>query len=69
MTYTIPSYPWQMVGQDLFTLDNQNYLITVDYFSDYWELEKLPDTTSETVVKFTTRQMLTAPWGEPDSTT
>ena len=30
MTYAIPTHPWQMVGQDLFTLDSQNYLITVD---------------------------------------
>ena len=35
MTYTIPTHPWKMVGQDLFTLDSQNYLITVDYYSDY----------------------------------
>ena len=33
MIYDIPTRPWQMVGQDLFTLDGQNYLIMVDYFS------------------------------------
>ena len=39
MTYAIPTHPWQMVGQDLFTLDSQNYLIIIDYFSDYWKLD------------------------------
>ena len=50
MTYAIPTHPWQMVAQDLFMLNNQNYLVTIDYFSDYWELDILPDTTSETIV-------------------
>ena len=43
----------QMVGQDLFALDSQNYLITVDYFRDYWELDILTDTTSATIAVLT----------------
>jgi len=56
MTYEIPSYPWQMVSQDLFTINNQDYLITVDFFSDYWEVDLLPNTTSETVVALSKSQ-------------
>lgn len=65
MTYAIPTHPWQMVGQDLFTLDSQNYLITVDYFSDYWELDILPDTTSGTIVALTKTQF--ARFGIPET--
>ena len=65
MTYAIPTHPWQMVGQDLFTLDSQNYLITVDYFSDYWELNILPDTSSETIVMHTKTQF--ARFGIPET--
>jgi len=50
MTPEIPTRPWQVVAQDLFTLDRENFLITVDYFSDFWELNQLPDTLSSTVV-------------------
>lgn len=50
MTPEIPTRPWQIVGQDLFTLDRENFLITVDYFSDFWELDQLPDTLSSTVI-------------------
>lgn len=50
MTPEIPTRPWQVVAQDLFTLDRENFLITVDYFSDFWELDQLPDTLSSTVV-------------------
>ena len=52
MTYDIPTRPWQMVGQDLFTLDGQNYLIMMDYFSDYWEDDAL-SSTSNTIVECT----------------
>ena len=65
MTYEIPAYPWQMVGQDLFTVHNQDYLITVDFFSDYWELDMLPDTTSETVVTLSKSQF--ARFGIPET--
>ena len=65
MTYAIPTHLWQMVGQDLFTLDSQNYLITVDYFSDYWELDILPDTSSETIVMHTKTQF--ARFGIPET--
>ena len=65
MTYAIPTHPWQMVAQDLFMLNNQNYLVTIDYFSDYWELDILPDTTSETVVNCTKAQF--ARFGIPET--
>ena len=50
MTPAIPTRPWQVVAQDLFIINRENFLITVDYFSDYWELDQLPDTLSSTVI-------------------
>lgn len=47
----MPERPWQKVGCDLFTLDNCDYLITVDYYSNFWEIDRLYDTKSSTVVK------------------
>ena len=35
---------------DLFTFDDKDYLITVDYFSKYFEIDYLKDTKSTTVV-------------------
>ena len=51
MTHKIPKTPWSKVGQDLFTLGDENYLVTVDCRSDYFELDLLSDTTVESVVK------------------
>ena len=55
MTHKIPETPWSKVGQDLFTLGDENYLVTVDYYSDYFELDLLSDTTAESVINATKR--------------
>ena len=34
----------------IFELKNKSYLITVDYYSNFWEVDKLPDTKARTVI-------------------
>ena len=34
----IPDVPWQLVGSDLFTLNNEDYLVIVDYYSKFFQL-------------------------------
>ena len=43
--------PWKIIGVDLFTLNDKEYLLTIHYFSGFWEVDKLSSTTTETVVK------------------
>ena len=50
MTET-PDLPWQKVGTDLFSWSGRDYMVTTDYHSGFFELDYLPDTTSETVVR------------------
>ena len=50
MPLEIPSRPWERIGVDLFTFDNKDFLITVDYFSNYWEIDKLNNTLASTVI-------------------
>ena len=47
----IPKYPWQLISQDLFQLDSRHFLVTVDHFSDFFEVDALPDMLATTVVK------------------
>ena len=47
----IPIYPFQIVASDLFNWNNQDFAIVVDYYSKYWEIERLYDTKSITIVK------------------
>ena len=41
ISHPIPSHPWQKVGCDIFTVSGQDYLCTVDYLSDYFEVDNL----------------------------
>ena len=51
MCHEVPSRPWQKVGADLFTLHDKDYLVTVDYYSNYWEIDRLYGTLSTTVIQ------------------
>ena len=50
MPYEVPSRPWEKVGTDIFELKNKSYVIMVDYYSNFWEVDKLPDTKARTVI-------------------
>ena len=48
--HDVPDRPWAKVGTDLCHFNNNDYLVTVDYFSGFFEIDKLKDTTSQTVI-------------------
>ena len=50
ISHEIPEYPWQNVATDLFTWDDKDFLLTVDYYSSYFEVQQLTNTKSKTVV-------------------
>ena len=45
-----PSLPWIEVGVDLCHSDGRDYLVTVDYYSRFIEVDFLPSTTSSMVI-------------------
>lgn len=47
----IPDGPWQTVGTDLFMLHGSDYLVVTDYYSKFFEVVKLPNTQSRTVIE------------------
>ena len=50
-SHQIPDRPWQVAVTDVFTFDNKDYLVTVDYFSRYFEVDLLPTTTSISIIR------------------
>ena len=46
----LPSHPWERVASDLFEHKKSTYLLVVDYFSRFVEIEKLTSTTSSSVI-------------------
>ncbi|XP_055900524.1 uncharacterized protein K02A2.6-like [Biomphalaria glabrata] len=51
MNHEVPTHPWEKVGVDLFTLDGKDYLVCVDYYSNFCEVDRLENTSSETVIR------------------
>ena len=49
--HEMPTRQFQKIGVDLFDLEGKDYLIIVDYLSNFWEIDRLRDTTATTVIK------------------
>ena len=51
MSHETPSRPWSKLSIDICTVNKKDYLVTVDYYSDYWEVDRLHTTTTAAVFK------------------
>ena len=43
--------PWQFLAADLFELQGRNYLVTSDYYSDFFELDHFRSTSSVSMIQ------------------
>jgi len=50
MSHATPSRPWEKVGVDIFTFRNTDYLITVDYLSGFFEIDRLQSKRASDVI-------------------
>ena len=44
MPHELPERPWSKVGTDLFTFGGKNFIVTVDYYSNFIEMDRLHNT-------------------------
>ena len=51
LSHLVPNQPWSRIAADLFAWEGMNFVLLVDYYSDWWEIEKLTDLSSKSVVK------------------
>lgn len=51
ITTEFPDRPYQKIAADLFHFDGSEYLLTKDYYSRFFEVDYLPDTRSQTVIR------------------
>ena len=49
--HDIPSRPWQKVATDIFLWNKRYFMVTVDYYSRFWEIDELSNTTSTSVIR------------------
>ena len=50
---------WEKVATDICTLDDKNYLCTVDYYSGYFEMDLLHSKTGTVIIKKLKRHFVT----------
>ena len=61
----IPKRPWERIATDLFSFKGKEFLITVDYYRNFWEIDQLSNTTASTVI--TKLKNHFARYGSPDT--
>jgi len=49
--YDIPDRPWQTIACDLFELDGRSYIVCVDYYSNFFEVDRLTEKRSIDVIR------------------
>ena len=50
LPHPLPDRPWQVLAADLFVLPQGKFVVLVDYYSKYFELTQLKDSTSATLI-------------------
>lgn len=50
MPHEVPSRQWEQIGVDLFELKKKEFMVTVDYHSNFWEVDRLTSTTSAAII-------------------
>ena len=48
--HEVPDKPWSKVAVDLFEFSNRHYLVTVDYYSNFWKVDRMESSTTSKAV-------------------
>ncbi len=55
--HDVPNGPWKKVASDIFELYSQYYIVLVDYYSNFIEVERLDSLSTSSVIKFLKRNI------------
>lgn len=51
MNHELPDHPWEMTAIKFFTVDGSRYMVTVDCYLDYFELDSMRSKETTAVIK------------------
>jgi transposase InsO family protein len=49
--HDIPNRPWSKIGIDLFQINNSHFMVSVDYYSNFWEIDRIDSLNTITVIR------------------
>ena len=55
--HEVPSRAWSKVGTDLFEYESKHYIVMTDYYSNWFEVESLKNTTTREVIREIKKQI------------
>ena len=64
MSHKLSTRPWQIISMDKLKYMGKDFLLLVDHYFDFWEIELILDLTAETIIRRCKAQF--APHDEPD---
>ena len=64
-SHQLPDRPWSRVAADQFKLQGKEYIVLVDFYSDFIEVKQLEENTSSSVIEFLKEQF--SRYGIPDT--
>ena len=64
-SHQLPDRPWSRVAPDQFKLHGKEYIVLVDFYSDFIEVKQLEENTSSSVIEFFKEQF--SRYGVPDT--
>ena len=65
LSHPVPKRPWARVGADLFEINSKTFLVLVDYYSGFIEVDQIRDTKSEVIIRICKSHF--ARYGIPDT--
>jgi len=51
LSHEVSDHPWAKIAADVFQFENKDCLVMVDYYSNFFEVDRMYSTTSEVVIK------------------
>lgn len=56
ISHEVADWPWQKIGADVLTLDGTDYLSVVEYYSSYFEVDRLETKAAKAIAKILRKQ-------------
>ena len=52
LSYPVPTYPFELISSDCMEFNNKFYIVLVDHYSDYIEVEQISSPNASATIKF-----------------